>query len=274
MAEVTVRGGGKTNVQYVAVVNSVYRRVAMVAAGSATAQEGFLYWYGDVTLETMADARIDKYTNLSRASGSSSSNSKTSAMHVPDHRRPMRLPGLTTPPRDSLGVGSTVWGSPLPATRPAYPEIALRFDAAAAMGQMSDGMVLEQQRILCHRANDQRYGGGVEIEYQHRGQAGAITGRPGAGALPPAEGGPLMDPIVPPPASPRARPPPGAPAQPLAAAIIKYYPTSHMRTVHGERGPREGMGVASMLQWHAPSMLARICTADTLQDAPGRRTSP
>ena len=58
MAEVVAQGGGRANVQYVVVLNSMYRRVAMVAAGANTAPVGTPYWHGNLAIEETADARI------------------------------------------------------------------------------------------------------------------------------------------------------------------------------------------------------------------------
>ena len=40
ITETNIRAGGRATVQYIAVINSVYRRVAMAAAGAATAPHG------------------------------------------------------------------------------------------------------------------------------------------------------------------------------------------------------------------------------------------
>ena len=58
MTEVVVQGGGRANVQYVLVFNSMYRRVAKVAAGANTAPVGTPYWHGNLAIEDTADAHI------------------------------------------------------------------------------------------------------------------------------------------------------------------------------------------------------------------------
>ena len=58
LTEASVRAGGRASVQYIAVLNSVYRRVAMVAAGVASAPEGSPYWHRDMDVGDASDHRI------------------------------------------------------------------------------------------------------------------------------------------------------------------------------------------------------------------------
>ena len=55
--EATVRAGARPSIQYVAVLNSLYRRVAMAAAGAATAGAA-PYWHGDLDVGEASDHRI------------------------------------------------------------------------------------------------------------------------------------------------------------------------------------------------------------------------
>ena len=56
--EASVRAGGGATVQYIAVPNSVYRRVAMAAAGAASAPGGSPFWHGDMDIGDASDHRI------------------------------------------------------------------------------------------------------------------------------------------------------------------------------------------------------------------------
>ena len=56
--EASVRAGGRATVQYIAVLNCVYRRVAMAAAGAATAPRGSPFWHGDLDVGDAGDHRI------------------------------------------------------------------------------------------------------------------------------------------------------------------------------------------------------------------------
>ena len=58
MTQVVAQGGGGANVQYVVVLNGMYRRVAMVAAGANTAPVGTPYWHRNLAIEDTADARV------------------------------------------------------------------------------------------------------------------------------------------------------------------------------------------------------------------------
>ena len=53
-----MRAGGRATVQYIAVLNSVYRRVAMVAAGAASAPLASPFWHGDMDVGGASDHRI------------------------------------------------------------------------------------------------------------------------------------------------------------------------------------------------------------------------
>ena len=56
--EASVRAGGRSSVQYIAVLNSVYRRIAMAAAGAATAPRGSPFWHGGMDVGDASDHRI------------------------------------------------------------------------------------------------------------------------------------------------------------------------------------------------------------------------
>ena len=54
----SVRAGGRATVQYIAVPNSMYRRVAMAATGAASAPRGSPFWHGDMDVGDASDHRI------------------------------------------------------------------------------------------------------------------------------------------------------------------------------------------------------------------------
>ena len=56
--EASVRAGGRATVQYIAVLNSVYRRVAMAATGAASAPRGSPFWHRDMDVGDASDHRI------------------------------------------------------------------------------------------------------------------------------------------------------------------------------------------------------------------------
>ena len=56
--EASVCAGGRATVQYIAVFNSVYRRVAMAATVAASAPGGSPFWHGDMDVGDASDHRI------------------------------------------------------------------------------------------------------------------------------------------------------------------------------------------------------------------------
>ena len=196
LTEASVRAGGRASVQYIAVLNSVYRRVAMVAAGAASAPEGSPYWHGDMDVGDASDHRIGKvYESIAGVWFIEREYDRILDFLclIID----IQAPQLDSPPMPERlrGSESLVWGGPLPAALLAFPEFCRLDDADGAMTLVRDGRGREQRLALRYRATDYSRGYGVEIDYMERGRSNGTrralgTGPPDAAVRPQHHGHP------------------------------------------------------------------------------------
>ena len=114
--EASVRAGGRTSVQYIAVLNSVYRRIAMVAAEAATAPRGSPFWHGDMDVGEASEHRIGNiYESIAGVWFIEQRYDRILDLlcFIID----IQAPQLDSPRMPELlrGSGSFVWGGPFPA---------------------------------------------------------------------------------------------------------------------------------------------------------------
>ena len=119
--EASVRAGGRATVQYIAVPNSVYRRVAMAAAGAATAPLASPFWHGDMDVGDASDHRIGNvYESIAGVWFIERRYEKIMDL-VLHHRRSSPSAGQSDDARGSPWLRETV-GGPFPAALLAFPE--------------------------------------------------------------------------------------------------------------------------------------------------------
>ena len=178
LTEASVRAGGRASVQYIAVLNSVYRRVAMAAAGAASAPGGSPYWHGDMDVGDASDHRIGNvYESIAGVWFIEREYDRI--MDLLCLIIDIQAPRLDSPsmPEALRGSESLVWGGPLPAALLAFPEYCRLDGAAVAMTMVRDGRDREQRLVLRYRGDDFSRGYGVEIDYMERGRSGGLGGR-------------------------------------------------------------------------------------------------
>ena len=117
-------GGRAPGPSYIAVFNSVYRRVAMAAAGAATAPRGSPFWHGDLDVGEASDHRIGNiYESIAGVWFIEQRYDRILDLlcFIID----IQAPQLDSPRMPELlrGSESLVWGGPLPAALLAFPEV-------------------------------------------------------------------------------------------------------------------------------------------------------
>ena len=158
LTEAVARAGGRAGVQYVVVLNSMYRRVAMVAAGAATAPPGTPYWHGSLAIEDINDARIGNvYESLAgvwffEAAWPRILDLLCLIIDIQDSFLDRReLPEVLR------GSESLVWGGPRPAAMLAEFEIASRYGRRDADQRLMEAATLEDLLIAQYHAFDLRH---------------------------------------------------------------------------------------------------------------------
>ena len=149
LTEANVRAGGRSTVQYLAVLNSIYRRVAMVAAGVTSAPEGAPYWHGSMDVGDANDHRIGNvYESIAGVWFLQRDYGRIldflcfiidiQARVLDSHPMPERL----------RGSESLVWGGPLPAALLAYRGYCRIADPDFARQRVHEARDEEQQLAL------------------------------------------------------------------------------------------------------------------------------
>ena len=220
--EASVRAGGRASVQYIAVLNSVYRRVAMAAAGAATAPRGSPFWHGDLDIGEASDHRIgDVYESVAGVWFIEQRFVKILDLlcFIID----VQAPQLESPRMPELlrGSESLVWRGPFPAALLASPECRVDGEEAA-MASVQASRVREQRLVDRYCVDALRRGAGVEIDYMERGRRGGMTRPPGSGPTT-ATGLPRGTPMLPVLCALLFPPPPPPAAEP-GRSELRYFP--------------------------------------------------
>ena len=143
ITEATVRAGGRSSVQYIAVLNSQYRRVAMAATGAASSGAA-PFWHGDLDVGDAIDHRIGNvYESIAGVWFVEQRYDKI--MDLLCFIIDIQAPKLDNPtmPEVLRGSESIVWGGPLPAALLAFPEYCRVGGRDAAVSMVQDSRARE-----------------------------------------------------------------------------------------------------------------------------------
>ena len=260
LTEASVRAGGRATVQYIAVLNSVYRRVAMAAAGAASAPQTSPFWHGDLDVGDASDHRIGNvYESIAGVWFIERRYDKI--MDLLCFIIDIQAPRLDNPmmPEALRGSESLVWRGPFPAALFAFPEYCRLDGEEAAMAMVQDSRAREQRLVDRNRGDDFMRGTGVEIDYMERGRHGGTRRATGSGpstatGLP--QGTPMLPvlralllPLLPPPLPPAAQPDQAEP---------RYFPTCAACQEEVEQVEEWTWFAGGVQAWGAPAVLEAV----------------